>query len=108
MFRITNEIAYRYLKDVQTEQLKRVSAGLMPFDSDLEPTRSKDMWFTKDFNVVDVFIEKNEPGVNEHTVIRCGYKEGNKTRYKNVHIGHSYIKDWIKKNRQNILDELLK
>ena len=76
--------------------------------------------YTGNFNVVDIFTCNCEiynkwvpanPGVNEHPVIRCEYNENNipfHTAYKNVHIDLFQFGDWIKFNRQNILDELFK
>lgn len=86
--KITKEMAYRYLKDKET--------------------MSK---YADNFRVVDIFTEPDSIGVNEHPVIRCEYKEDGssfRTGYKNVHIDLSKFGDWIKVNRQNLLDELLK
>ena len=86
--KITKEQAYKYLKDKGT--MGRYAGN---------------------FNVVDIFTEPASPGVNEHPVIRCEYNENNipfHTAYKNVHIDLFQFGDWIKTNRQNILDELFK
>jgi hypothetical protein len=86
--KITKEIAYRYLKD--------------------KGTMNK---YCDNFSVVDIFTEPSSIGVNEHPVIRCEYKEDGssfRTGCKNVHIDLSKFGDWIKTNRENILDELLK
>ena len=86
--KITKEIAYRYLKD--------------------KGTMNK---YADNFSVVDIFTEPSSTGVNEHPVIICEYKEDGssfRTGYKNVHIDLSKFGDWIKVNRQNLLDELLK
>jgi len=86
--KITKEIAYKYLKDKGTMDR-----------------------YADNFNVVDIFTEPASPGVNEHPVIRCEYSEDGssfRTVYKNVHIDLSKFGDWIKANRQNILDELFK
>ena len=84
--KITKEIAYRYIKD--------------------KGTMGK---YAENFNVMDVFTEPASSGVNEHPVIRCEYKERDGSLgFKNVHIDLSKFEDWIKVNRQNLLDELLK
>ena len=86
--KITKEQAYKYLKDKGT--MSRYAGS---------------------FNVVDIFTEPASPGVNEHPVIRCEYNKSSipfHTAYKNVHIDLFQFGDWIKANRQNILDELFK
>ena len=81
--KIAKEIAYKYIKE----------RGIMG---------------KYDFNIVEIFTESARPGIREHPVIRCEYKEGATTfhtQYKNIHIDLLKFKEW---NRQNILDELLK
>lgn len=65
--------------------------------------------YAENFNVMDIFTEPASSGVNEHPVIRCEYKESDGSLgFKNVHIDLSKFGDWIKENRQNLLDNLLK
>lgn len=86
MLKITKEIAYRYLKD-----------SMFRYDN---------------FTIVNIFTEPASIWVNEHPVIIIEYKEYKdgsfRTVYKNIHINLSRFGDWIKANRENILDELLK
>jgi len=82
--KIEKEIAYKYLKDKGTMDR-----------------------FNGNFIVVDIFTEPSRRAINEHPVIRCKYEEDGKSFYKNVHIDLCRFRDWIKTNRQNILDELL-
>lgn len=80
---ITKETAYKYLKYKGTMDR-----------------------YTKCFHVVDIYKEQDS-GINEHPVIKCEYQENNKIKHKNVHIDLLKFGDWIKKNRQNIIDELI-
>jgi len=86
---ITKEIAYRYLKE------KGTMSAL-------------------DFTVVGIFTEKARIGVistNEHPVIRCAYnKYGDSSflaSYKNIHISLPEFEDWVRENRENVLNKLL-
>lgn len=83
---ITKEISYKYLKH-----------------------RGTMCKYSSDFNIVNIYTESAREGVNEHPVIRCEYKRGDGSLgYKNVHIDLSKFMHWVKLNRQDILNELLK
>lgn len=75
--------------------------------------------YTDSYEVESVYIEKAEPGVNDHFVIRCSYIEQEFNhpatkrpqrvctykRNKNIHIEERKFTNWY---RNYILEELLK
>jgi hypothetical protein len=63
--------------------------------------------YTKHFDIVNIFTEYFEPGVNEHTIIKCEYEEQGNIYHKNIHIDMNQFNDWLKIHRDNLLNELL-
>jgi len=88
--KITEEIAYLYLKDKKSDDFKIVNIYYKP---DYEINTTTGFWTKATLNLI---------------VIQCEYIENDNKFYRNVHIDPYYFQDWFSKHRENQIEEILK